>query len=127
NRELAALKLQGIQKPPSKGTTSIYFNSGSATASVAQQSKLASLRSAIEGNNNIVIELKAFTDATGNIKVNETLSKKRAAYVKNYLIKHYKLPDENITVNINPSSNAAGGISNPLDRRVDVLVTTEEL
>lgn len=129
NRELAALKRQANQPAPAKpetGITSIYFNSGSATASAAQRVKLAVLRTAVGGGENTRIELKAFTDATGNINVNETLSRKRAAYVKAYLVQHHKIPEENITVTVNPSSKAAGGVPNPLDRRVDVIITADK-
>jgi outer membrane protein OmpA-like peptidoglycan-associated protein len=58
--------------------------------------------------------------------VNEALSKKRAEYVKNYLVQQFNVPDENIEVSINPSSNASGRVSNPLDRRVDIVINSKQ-
>ncbi len=128
-RELSALKQQGNQPvvaKPAASVVSVYFNSGSASASPAQRTKLTRLRSALEGNDMASIELKAYTDATGNLRVNEALSRKRAAYVKNYLVQEFGVRVENIEVSFSPSSKAAGGVSNPLDRRVDILINPKQ-
>ncbi|HZH64159.1 MAG TPA: OmpA family protein [Flavisolibacter sp.] len=129
SRELSALRKQSNQPAvarPTANVVSVYFNSGSASASAAQRTKLTRLRPALEGSDAISIELKAYTDATGNLQVNEALSKKRAEYVKNYLVQQFNVPDENIEVSINPSSNASGRVSNPLDRRVDIVINSKQ-
>ncbi len=100
---------------------SVYFNSGSSVLSADQVRKLSSFAQVATKNPDANLQLKAFTDPVGNAAINESIARKRTAYVKSILTGRYKIAEARIAEE-EPSISESGrtGKPNPLDRRVDL-------
>jgi OOP family OmpA-OmpF porin len=68
-----------------KSTTNVNFDTGKAALSAQAKNDLCAAASTAEGMNNAVLLIVGYTDSTGSQELNQELSEKRAAGVKNYL------------------------------------------
>ncbi|MEQ1497044.1 MAG: OmpA family protein [Novosphingobium sp.] len=68
-----------------KGTTNVYFDTGSTVLSGQAKEELCAAASQAEGLNNAFILVVGYTDSVGSEDYNQVLSEKRAGRVINYL------------------------------------------
>ena len=100
---------------------SVYFSSGSAVLTNDQIKKITPFAQVAAKNPDATVQLKGFTDPTGNPAVNQAIAKKRSEFVRNLLTTRFKISENRIAAD-DPSEVAAGRTKkpNPLDRRVDL-------
>ncbi len=81
----------------SKSETVLFgVNKDTLTAEAKQQ--LDALANQVSGMDRYVIEVQGFTDKTGSVTYNESLSERRAQAVSRYLANQYKIPVRSITM-----------------------------
>lgn len=68
-----------------KGTTNVNFDTGKAVLSAQAKNDLCATAAAAEGMDNALLLVVGYTDSTGSLEFNQTLSEKRAGSVVNYL------------------------------------------
>jgi OOP family OmpA-OmpF porin len=78
-------RLGDIDKYNVKGTTEVHFDTGKATLSEQDKAQLCNTASQAQANENALLLVVGYTDATGGDDFNQTLSEKRAGRVINYL------------------------------------------
>ena len=97
---------------------SLYFNIGKATRTERELAHLEYyIKHAYTGEQNVVVTGSA-DSKTGSAKYNQTLSEKRANYVKDLLVKNYSVPAERI------QTSGVGGVdtfNTPAKNRVVVV------
>ena len=77
-------------------TTKILFDSGSDQLKSDSHDFLNKVGKALEGDASLKVMIIGHTDSDGDTKANLTLSQKRAASVKAYLIKNFRIAEANI-------------------------------
>jgi outer membrane protein OmpA-like peptidoglycan-associated protein len=78
-------RLGDIDKYNVKATTEVHFDTGKATLSAADKAQLCNTASQAQANENALLLVVGYTDATGGDDFNQELSEKRAGRVINYL------------------------------------------
>jgi OOP family OmpA-OmpF porin len=78
-------RMADIDKYNVKSTTNVYFDTGKAVLSSQAQSDLCAAAAQAEAMDNALLLVVGYTDSTGSLDFNQTLSEKRAARVVNYL------------------------------------------
>lgn len=68
--------------------TAVFFADGSATPYKSEQHEIAILGNYLEAHPDIAVDVVASTDTVGNTTSNQSLSDKRASFVRKMLIKH---------------------------------------
>jgi outer membrane protein OmpA-like peptidoglycan-associated protein len=68
-----------------KGTTNVHFDTGRAVLSAQDQAELCATAAQAEGMDNALLLVVGYTDSTGDLDYNQTLSERRASRVVNYL------------------------------------------
>ena len=97
---------------------------GAGTATADQSKRIQLLAPLLDTLESTTVILKAFTDATGNQLVNEKLATKRAEFVRQQMMEKYSLSEEGFNIEIHLSEKS-GSKPNPLDRRVDIILTNK--
>jgi outer membrane protein OmpA-like peptidoglycan-associated protein len=110
-----------------KGDLTVNFKVGSYNVSADDQAKLKQLAQSASGLKGYIIEVKGYTDSTGNAAMNTTLSQDRAQAVIDYLvqqggiqIRHITAPGAYGETNQAASNETASGRAE--NRRVEVKV-----
>ena len=100
---------------------SVYFRSGSAVLTSDQIKKITPFAQVALKNPTAKVQLKGFTDPTGNPAVNQAIAKKRSEFVRNILTATFNI-DESRIVADEPVAGDPDKTKkpNPLDRRVDL-------
>jgi len=78
-------RLGDIDQYNVKATTSVNFDTGKAVLSAEAKNELCATASEAEGMKNALLLVVGYTDSTGSLEYNQTLSEKRAARVVNHL------------------------------------------
>ncbi|WP_309621650.1 OmpA family protein [Novosphingobium sp.] len=73
-----------------KGTTNVYFATGSWKLSPEGKNELCTVATQADGTNNALLLVVGYTDSVGDEDYNQTLSEKRASSVINYLQQYCK-------------------------------------
>jgi outer membrane protein OmpA-like peptidoglycan-associated protein len=79
-------------------TETVLFSFNQAKLTDDAKSQLEELAKSTDGLDRYVIEVQGFTDKTGSIMANESLSQARAAEVARYLANEYKIPVRSISM-----------------------------
>lgn len=78
-------RMGDIDKYNVKSTTNVNFDTGKAVLSEQAKNDLCSAASTAEGMDNALLLVVGYTDSTGSLELNQTLSEKRAGRVVNHL------------------------------------------
>lgn len=110
-----------------KGQATVKFKVGSSEISPADKKQLKELAQAAVGVNGYLIEVKGFTDASGDAAMNEQLSEDRAEAVIGYLIQECKVPVRHIVApgamgEYEPAASNETTDGRAQNRRVEVKV-----
>jgi outer membrane protein OmpA-like peptidoglycan-associated protein len=100
---------------------SVLFAVNSATLGKEEKAQLDELASKAPGGKNYMVEVRGFTDPTGNAEKNLELSQRRANAVVQYLATKHNIPMRRIMVPMGYGETKSGGDAKQ-DRRVDVMV-----
>ena len=112
-----AVAADGAQAVVENGVVKFYFATGKADlAANAEEALKDVLQGAREGRKAVI---SGFHDVTGNRKLNEELSKKRAFAVRDALL-HLGVPEAQIE--LRKPENATGSGNNAEARRVEVVL-----
>jgi outer membrane protein OmpA-like peptidoglycan-associated protein len=76
----------------------VLFGFGKDTLTTEGKAQLDELAKQVQGMDRFVIEVQGFTDKTGDARVNESLSERRAQVVARYLANQYKIPVRSISM-----------------------------
>jgi OOP family OmpA-OmpF porin len=91
-----------------KGEMTIYFNTGSGVISPQDKATLSEKAAKVVPLKGYLIEVKGFADASGDAAMNQTLSRRRAEAVVDYLMQNCNIAARHIV------APGAMGISNPV-------------
>lgn len=110
-----------------KSTTNVNFATGKAALSAQAKNDLCQAASTAEGMNNAVLLIVGYTDSTGSQELNQELSEKRAASVKNYLQqacgwKPYRMLTPTGMAEADPAADNTTAAGKAQNRRVAVNV-----
>ena len=107
----------------------ILFDTGKAVLKPAAKENLKEMADIMKKYPENVLTIKGYTDAVGSPKSNETLSKKRAAAVKEVLV-GYQLPAATIATEglgeAAPVADNKTEVGRKQNRRVEIEVTVDE-
>lgn len=113
-------------KPTDKLTIHVNFDTNKSDIRKADVDDLKKAEAFVRKYSNCKIEIDGYTDSTGNDKINNPLSERRADAVKTYLVEHHAMDADKITTKGFGSSNpvadnktAKGRFQN---RRAEILV-----
>jgi outer membrane protein OmpA-like peptidoglycan-associated protein len=105
---------------------SIYFTPGSDEIMNGSYFTLDSLGDTMTAFGNTFLRIEGNTDIKGSVKLNKTLSEKRAESVKKYLIEHFSIPETRFqTIGHgaeNPVATNETEAGRQLNRRTDIKV-----
>lgn len=102
------------------GSTVIYYNVNASELESDDKQRLSVLGQKLKSNQSVLLNIKGFTDQTGNAAYNLALSRKRAENVKNYFVSQMGIDPDQILINYYGQQKASSGGKNPHDRRVEV-------
>jgi outer membrane protein OmpA-like peptidoglycan-associated protein len=110
-----------------KGQATVNFNVGSSEISPDGMAQLKGLAQTAIGLNGYMIEVKGFTDSSGDAKMNQKLSEDRAEAVIAYLIQNCNVPVRHIVApgamgEYEPAASNESKEGRAQNRRVDVKV-----
>ncbi|MGZ5026494.1 MAG: OmpA family protein [Methylobacter sp.] len=74
--------------PVSAQHTAVFFADGSATPYKSEEHEIAILGAYLKAHPDVSVEVTASTDTVGSMASNQSLSDRRASYVRNMLVKH---------------------------------------
>lgn len=74
--------------PVSAQHTAVFFADGSATPYKSEEHEIAILGTYLEAHPDVTVDVTASTDTVGSSASNQSLSDRRASFVRNMLIKH---------------------------------------
>lgn len=80
--------------PVSAQHTAVFFADGSATPYKSEEHEIAILGTYLEAHPDATVDVTASTDTVGGSSSNQSLSEKRASFVRNMLIKHGAKADQ---------------------------------
>lgn len=102
-------------------TVSTYFATGASTLKPTEKAKIKSIAEMAKKYPKTKLLIQGFTDGTGNKRVNEILSQKRCAAVKQILVQQYGIQSQRLVTDANITETRGSG--DPLKRRVDIKFT----
>jgi outer membrane protein OmpA-like peptidoglycan-associated protein len=112
-------------------TSSIFFGLNKSKLTKDEQAKLDEAVAKLQGNNNFVLEIQGFTDATGSAMSNLELSRKRADEVVRYMTVKHQVPLRRIHVlgvgEDVPNADNKTREARKQNRRVDINVYARAL
>jgi OOP family OmpA-OmpF porin len=85
-------KISSIDSYRPAGDTSVQFKFDRADLTDESKAKLDELAGQLKGSNNYVLEIRGFTDRTGDEKYNLGLSERRSENVIRYLAQQHQIP-----------------------------------
>jgi len=107
-------------------TESIFFGVNKSKLTPAEKQKLDDAVAKLQGNNNYVLEIQGFTDASGGAASNLELSRKRADEVVRYVTLKHNIPLRRIHVlglgEDAPNADNSNRAARKQNRRVDINV-----
>lgn len=113
----------------SKLKSDILFETGKADLKDQAKTDLAQMATIMKKYPENVLVVKGYTDSTGSVKINETLSQKRAEAVKNHLVNN-GIPMTVVTTqglgSANPIADNSNEMGRKQNRRVEIEVTVDE-
>lgn len=113
----------------SKLKSDILFETGKADLKDQAKTDLAQMATIMKKYPENVLVVKGYTDSTGSVKINETLSQKRAEAVKNHLVNN-GIPMTVVTTqglgSANPIADNSNEVGRKQNRRVEIEVTVDE-
>ena len=116
---------QTLSLTPSKNKSFIFYPKSPLTIHSGSNGALGDVISFLDENPPERVDIRAYTDSSGNFARNLALSQKRVSEVRNYLILH-DIPDEIITAQIleaaNFPENNRTEAQNPLTHRVEIII-----
>ncbi len=107
------------------GNLVIYYPLNSATLTPADKERLVVLAEQLKTAPSAVIQIKGFTDQTGNSAYNLALSRKRAENVQRYLTTQLGIRPNQVLVNYFGQSKAGASTQSPYERRVEIELYLE--
>jgi outer membrane protein OmpA-like peptidoglycan-associated protein len=123
-------RLGDIDKYNLKSTTNVYFDTGKWALTAAAKNELCAAAQAANANENSLMLVLGYTDTTGSMDFNQTLSERRAAAVVNHLQqvckwKPYRMltPTGMATADPAADNTTAGGRAQNRRVSVNVLVS----
>jgi outer membrane protein OmpA-like peptidoglycan-associated protein len=110
-----------------KGSTTVYFETGSAALTDKDKAQLADLARSAAANKGYMIQVKGYADSTGNAAQNQVLSKDRAESVVAYLIQDANVPLRHVLApgamgTVEPAASNETPAGRKENRRVEVKV-----
>ncbi len=90
--------VQSMNKFQMAKTETVLFAFNSDKLTAEGKSQLDELANQAKGMDRFVVEVQGFTDKSGSVSVNETLSEARAQAVARYLSNQYQIPIRNIAM-----------------------------
>lgn len=112
-------------------TESLYFALNKSKLTAEEMQKLDDAVAKLQGNNNYVLEIQGFTDATGRATTNLELSRRRADEVVRYLTSKHSVPLRRIHVlglgEDVPNADNTTREARKQNRRVDINVYARAL
>lgn len=113
----------------SKLKSDILFETGKSDLKDQAKTDLAQMATIMKKYPENVLTVKGYTDNTGSVKINDTLSQKRAEAVKNHLVNN-GIPVSVVSTQGLGAANPIGDNSNEMgrkqNRRVEIEVTVDE-
>lgn len=100
---------------------SVYFTSGSEIINLAQYEALGKIAKVLNDNPNEKFKIIGNCDASGSREYNLRLGKRRAAAVRNFLIRRYGISSERMKTEVTLDENIRQG-ADPAGRRVDIKI-----
>lgn len=128
NRSLAELR-SGNRKEALKnyGNTVVYFGVNKSGITSADKQRLQVLVDKLRQNPNVRVNIKGYTDQTGNPEYNLQLSRKRAESIVRYLTQEKGIDPGKILVNYfgQAGEGKSGTKNNPYQRKVELELFTD--
>ena len=107
----------------------VYFDFDKSKVLLTQRPTLVRVQQYIEQHPEVVIRLEGHTDSIGSDAVNQALSLKRAATIKNLLVNEYQFQPTSIEIvgmsNKNPVADNATIEGRQRNRRVEFIISAE--
>ncbi|MGI2105394.1 OmpA family protein [Shewanella frigidimarina] len=107
----------------------VYFDFDKSKVLLTQRPTLVRVQQYIEQHPEVVIRLEGHTDSIGSDAVNQALSLKRAATIKNLLVNEYQFQPTSIGIvgmsNKNPVADNATVEGRQRNRRVEFIISAE--
>jgi OOP family OmpA-OmpF porin len=115
-----------------KDSATVNFAVGSAKLSPEDTAKLKQLAQSASGLKGYIIEVKGFTDASGNAAMNEKLSEDRAGNVVKYFVQQANIPVRHIVApgamgEFQPTASNETTQGRAENRRVEIKVLTNKV
>ncbi len=133
-QEMIDASISRLQAGDQAGTTSvrtdrgeiflpmIYFPLGQSTVKYADFGTLSSVARVLQGNPNMKMIIRGYTDRTGNAANNEVLSYRRAKAVIDHLVNQHGIDRNNLILQYRGEENAIVPLDNSyINRRVEFL------
>jgi OmpA-OmpF porin, OOP family len=99
----------------------VYFAFNSATVTVANRERLATVARVMQMNKNITMKLYGHTDKVGSEEYNKKLGERRAQAVKDYLVKNFNIDASRLSVESKGKSDPMANFNN-INRRVEFMI-----
>jgi len=120
-------RLGDIDKYNLKSTTNVYFDTGKWALTAAAKNELCAAAQAANANENSLMLVLGYTDTTGSMDFNQTLSERRAAAVVNHLQqvckwKPYRMLTPTGMATADPAADNTTAAGRAQNRRVSVNV-----
>lgn len=114
-QQLRDLELQELR------TSEVFFKTASSSVSNSSKERLEQTASFIEAHPDVVVQLRGYTDATGDPERNQILSRKRAQAVKDVLV-GYGVEPQKITTRFFGADLSLDRSEAAYARRVEVII-----
>jgi outer membrane protein OmpA-like peptidoglycan-associated protein len=108
------------------GPLVIYYPVNSVAISLGDKQRLAAVANRLNTDSSAVVQVKGFTDQTGNAAYNLSLSRKRAEQIRKYLVTSLGVAPGRVIVNYFGQAQATDAKQNPYDRRVELELYSAE-
>lgn len=122
--------VESMNKYQMTKSETVLFGFGKDTLTAEGKAQLDELAKQVSGMDRYVIEVQGFTDKSGSVTANETLSERRAQAVARYLANQYKIPVRAISVlgsgYAQPVADDKTRNGRKMNRRVEVRLWTPE-
>ena len=120
-------RLGDIDKYNLKSTTNVYFDTGKWALTPSAKNELCAAAQAANANENSLMLVLGYTDTTGSMEFNQTLSERRAAAVVNHLQqvckwKPYRMLTPTGMATADPAADNTTAAGRAQNRRVSVNV-----
>ena len=99
----------------------VYFAFNSATVTVANRERLATVARVMQMNKGVTMKLYGHTDKVGSEEYNKKLGERRAQAVKDYLVKNFNIDASRLSIESKGKTDPMANFNN-INRRVEFMI-----